>query len=490
MMKFVSKLILANVLCLSSLPTSAAEGTTNPWAATTADIARYLLNLGQYYGFNLNNPVLTLANLTTLTTNQLTTGYAFDALFGSIPVNFTVSDLSRFVPDGSANDDLNDLANNTFKSYQSGGTSDNGNVGAVDAIDQPTSTPPASGGGTYMPGLIKNTQSAQSNYLNDPVSQAIFNILGTPDYSQCTTTDSNNNEVWNSSCTYKYQNLVTQNVIGDPTKYNQPDYFSYSFNEPIIPQLNGNTLISPLMYSTTQGDIPTQSSGLTAKNQAQEAANFIRYASGQVTPVTLPNSSDFSRLYFDAISTDTSAAGVTKSKQALATLNNYFASLRVYAAQTSVGLSNLYYIMSRRMPQTVNSKNTNITPSKNSEAQVEFTLATWRLYNPSGSNPSPVGSSSTMGGSPSPSGSSSQQNDDPCTSSTNWVSCINTSTTPRVQKEIAILLAEINYQMYLDRQIQERILMTNSILLLQNMKSSQPSAPSYGDASTNGSTGN
>jgi intracellular multiplication protein IcmX len=488
MMKSVSKLILANVLCLSSLPASAAD--PNAWTTPTAKIATYLLNLGQYYGFNLIEPVLSLANLTTLTVNQLNTGYAFDALFGSIPVNFTISDLSRFVPEDSANEALNDLANNTFKSYQSGGTSDNGNVGAVDAIDQPTSTPPAAGTGTFMPGVIKNTQSAQSNYLNDPVSQALFNILGTPDYSQCTTLDSNNNEIWNSSCNYKYQNLVAQNVIGDPTKYNQPDYFSYSFNEPIIPQLNGNTLISPLMYSTTQGDIPTQDSGLTAKNQAQEAANFIRYVSGQVTPVTLPSKDDFSKLYFDATSSDTSTAGVTKTKQALATLNNYFASLRVYAAQTSVGLSNLYYIMSRRMPQTVNSTNTNITPGKNSEAQVEFTLATWRLYNPSGSNPSPVGSSSTMGGSTSTSGSSSQQNQDPCTSSTNWVTCINSSTTPRVQKEIAILLAEINYQMYLDRQIQERILMTNSILLLQNMKSSQPSAPSYGDASTSGSTGN
>lgn len=45
-----------------------------------------------------------------------------------------------------------------------------------------------------------------------------------------------------------------------------------------------------------------------------------------------------------------------------------------------------------------------------------------------------------------------------------------------VQKEIAVLLAEINYQMYLDRQIQERILLTNSIMLLQNLKAAQPTA--------------
>jgi intracellular multiplication protein IcmX len=71
--------------------------------------------------------------------------------------------------------------------------------------------------------------------------------------------------------------------------------------------------------------------------------------------------------------------------------------------------------------------------------------------------------------------------DDDSAQLTEWVKNLNKSSSVTVQKEIAILLAEINYQMYLDRQIQERILMTNSIMLLQNMKSSQPSPPNSSD---------
>ena len=57
-----------------------------------------------------------------------------------------------------------------------------------------------------------------------------------------------------------------------------------------------------------------------------------------------------------------------------------------------------------------------------------------------------------------------------------WVQKINTASSATVQKEIAILLSEINYQLYLDRQIQERMLLTNSVSLLQATKASQPNS--------------
>lgn len=470
-MKFVSKVVLVNALCLSSLPAIAEDTYGYNMSQSTSQIATYLLNLGRFLGYNLVNPNLDVTKLSPTTKNQIDTNYAFDALLGSIPVNSLVTALSSFVSSNYPNSKvINALANNTFNNYQSGGSGQNGNVGASSTIDQSTTAPPQ----TSTTGIFSAPQQQQqATYLQDPVSQAIFNILGTPDYTQCL--DSNGK--WQETCQYKYQSKVLANVIGELP--NQPDYFSYTYNQAIIPQLNGNTLIAPLMYSTDSGgnSIPQSASGMNAQNQAQEVANFIRYVSAQVTPPQLPSNSDFQKLYSDAKTTAApGSAEFTKGQLASSTLNTYFANLRTYAAQTSVGLGNLYYIMSRRIPQTVNTNNNKII-SPSSQAQTEFTMSTWRLYNTEGSNnPSPQGGGIQGSGS---------QNNDPCSSNKDWVSCINNSSSGRVQKEIALLLAEINYQMYLDRQMQERILLTNNILLLQNMKSSQPTPPTYSEASDN-----
>ncbi len=193
-----------------------------------------------------------------------------------------------------------------------------------------------------------------------------------------------------------------------------------------------------------------QDSGLTAKSQAQQALNFIRYASAQVTPPSLPKLSAYSELWNQATAKPNSAGyNEVQQKQAAATLSSYFNNLRVYAAQTSVGVSNLYYILSKRLPQNMSAdqSNANIT----SQALNEFNMATRRLFDPTASNTP---------------GQPNQQ----------WIKQINDASPATVQKEIAILLAEINYQMYLDRQIQERILLTNSIMLLQNLKAAQPTA--------------
>ena len=81
-------------------------------------------------------------------------------------------------------------------------------------------------------------------------------------------------------------------------------------------------------------------------------------------------------------------------------------------------------------------------------------MATWRLFSPSeGSN--------------------------------QWLNQINTASTTTIQKEMAILLAEINYQLYLTRQQQERLLLTNTMLLIQSTKGNAPQSsdlsPSHPD---------
>jgi len=114
-------------------------------------------------------------------------------------------------------------------------------------------------------------------------------------------------------------------------------------------------------------------------------------------------------------------------------LNNYMLNLRVYTAQVSVGINNLYYIFAKRVPQNVGGTQQQLT----SQSLSELRMATWRLYNPDQGN-------------------------------SQWINKINTASSETVQKEMAILLAEINYQMYLGRQQNERLLLTNNIMLLQN----------------------
>ena len=118
--------------------------------------------------------------------------------------------------------------------------------------------------------------------------------------------------------------------------------------------------------------------------------------------------------------------------------------MRVYAAQSSVAISNLYGVLSKRMPQTVPSADGK-SNTTSSEALSEFQTATWRLYNPSEKN-----------------------------SDNQWVNLINQSSAATVEKEMAILLSEINYQLYLNRQMEEKNLLTNSVLLVQSLMSNKP----------------
>ena len=449
-MKLVSRIALINLFCFIVLPAAADDIMSQQHAQQTSknteNLAKYLQNLGGFLGYDLtqsptaNNQTVS-QQLLSISTTQLVEGYVYNTFFGAMPVNAISTALSQFVPEQvSGAKIINALANTTFtyQSYSSPSSS-NDKVSANSLIDQPAG-PPATG-------------QQSSTYQQDPVSQAVLNILGTPDVSYCMATDLS---AFTPSCTYLYQNLVMNNVIGtipDPTTF-----FSYSFNQPIIGQLNSNSLMGPLLYTDSKPSKETgspstpstqsQNAGLTAQNQAQEAANFIRYASGAVAPGTLPQAQAYANLYNLAYPPTGTNVPPVQQAQAQATLSNYLANMRVFAAQSSVGVGNLYYILSKRLKQNQGGQNTT------SQALSEFQLATWRLNNPN-SKPD-------------------QQ----------WVNQINTASSATVEKEIAILLAEINYQMYLDRQLQERILLTNSIMLIQNTRATQPTA-NFNNTGTN-----
>src|SRR5690606_34835136 len=139
----------------------------------------------------------------------------------------------------------------------------------------------------------------QQTYQNDPVNQAVLNILGTPDVSYCMSYDKTS---WTSDCKLLYQNKVMEKVVGTLPK--TEEFFSYDYNQNVISQLNSNALLGPLLYATEsarQGTgSPTPSSnspGLVAQNQAQQANNFILYATAAVTPGTLPELQVYDKLY-------------------------------------------------------------------------------------------------------------------------------------------------------------------------------------------------
>jgi intracellular multiplication protein IcmX len=238
------------------------------------------------------------------------------------------------------------------------------------------------------------------------------------------------------------QERVIANILGPIP--NTRDFFTYDYNKQFMSELNSNSLLGPLLYSAEEKGSGTgspspkkENTGLIAQNQVQEAANFIRYASGAITPIHLAARKTYDNLYQMSMANDNSL----QQKQAQITLNNYLADLRVFTAQNSVGVANLYYILSKRLPQKQSTTDNNLVTS---QALSEFNMASWRLFHPN-----------------------LEQN-------TQWITQINQASAATVQKEIATLLAEINYQMYLDRQLQERILLTNSIMLIQHAKTNAP----------------
>ncbi|HRD69123.1 MAG TPA: type IVB secretion system protein IcmX [Legionella sp.] len=444
-MRFLSRFALVNILCLSISPAIAdpllGESSTNQNnSSSNQDLVEYLQNLGSYLGYDLTqNPTETgtvSQELLNLPITSLAENFVFSTFFGAIPVAILSGNTQfQFLPNSAAGaSTINNMANATYNL-------------------QNFSTP----GGQQSATVTVSPLIDQQQYQQDPVSQAVLNILGTPDSSYCTNPDGSFQNPCNPPSfpnAVISQSQVMANVIG-PLPSPALQFLTYNYNQQLIGQLNSNSLLAPLFFTTNNAQSTTgsanpnaQNPGLTAQNQAQQAANFIRYVSGSVSPTPLPKQSDYQNLFLQALPPSGTKVDPAKQAQAQTALTNYFTSLRIYAAQSSVGLGNLYYILSRRLPQTP-SGDGNAT----SQALSEFNMATWRLFNPK------AGDSGGTG-----------------TASKQWVDGINAASPATVQKEIAVLLAEINYQMYLDRQIQERILFTNSVMLMQNTKAAQPTA--------------
>lgn len=391
--------------------------------------ARYLKNLGLYIGYDVDQDgPAAFDTILDYTMSIVSTGqqnlYTF---FAAIPVN----SIFKTFTENTSYDSLNDQANVVFQDYASPGAASG--VSAVENFDQ-------------------------KNYQQDPVSQYVLNIIGTPDWSNCS--DSSSSE--DCLSVDKVMTTVLQDVTKDGLLPGEYDYYSYENNSKFLSQLNGNTLIAPLLYSTKSNE-EQGGNGLPAKSQIEQAQDFIRYATEAVMPLPSMTQADYSKLYSLAYPPTDSDGNYSSSVDATNTINakvglaKYLLGLRVYAAKASVPIGNLYHILGKRMAQTSSSSDGS-TSSTTSEALNEFKAATWRQFDPDKQ------------------------------SSDQWIQKINSASAATVQKEIAILLSEMNYQMYLNRQEQERLLLTQSLLLLQQLSVNKPNNSIPDDVDTGSDT--
>jgi intracellular multiplication protein IcmX len=420
---------MARLLCLFILflcGAVRADTTDTPMLDNTEDIKTYLYNWGLYTGYDISgntsptppNPAKNTLLSDPATQNTLAK-YVMFGLYAALPVQlFSTSSSGKaaiasvFVPSSSLYKTLNDWANYTFPSYST-----------------PDGTAPS------VSSLID-----QESYQIDPVNQALLNLLATPDSTYCKSYDGT---TWTPAsgkdCTLLYGNQVVANAMG--TLPGPDAYYSYDYQAHFLNELNANSLIAPLEYSTEENDNKSDEEiGLVGKNQVEYAANYVRYVSGLIQPIPTIKRSEYDSLLSKAYqspagSTETDAER-TAREDALASLNSYIAKTRIYAARNSVAISNLYALLAKRLVQK--------DLGNTSQAVKEMQMATWRQYDPSKPEEE------------------------------QWIQKINTASPATLLKEIALELSDINQQLYLNRQQDERILLTNTLLLLTNLTNFPP----------------
>ena len=440
----MKRILLSSALSIALVSPSFADngspGTYNPYAESSytalENIQNYLLNLGSYFGFDLTqtptkadpNYTLELMYYQAMAKGSSATNPYFMYPGLSIIGRAAATALNAAYP--SFTSSPTDFFINGYASYTGG--SDNGAQNVYGVSQYNTNS-------TSNISVSPLIDQKATGYQSDPTTQALQNIFYTPDTSVCEATDDKGNNLGLCPSVIS-QYKVMENVTGT-NQQNMSQYSplttifsSQSYFNQIIPQLNVTNLLSPLQYSTSsssdpQTGTPTTNSTqtmLTANSQAQQAQNFVRFATGQTTPISTPSATDLQNLGIQ-LSNSQDPSG---QEQAAQQWSQYVAKLSTYAAQVSVAYNNLNDMMAKRMTTSSGAKN----PS--SQAQSEYEMATWRLLD--------------------------------STKQTAWIKQMQTASPGTIEKEQLSLLAEINYQLYLNRQMQERILLTNSILLLQN----------------------
>ncbi|NBX84308.1 MAG: hypothetical protein EBQ95_01705 [Gammaproteobacteria bacterium] len=462
-MKQIWKTIQIISLSAGLLSLSHAEGETPSYSATSAGtsqddnittLRKHVDNLGGFFGFLISNTPPNIQdqaskyNAQLLNLEQMQKGQSalVSQLFSASVINATFNTFFA----GSPYQALNSLSNTGF----------NQNNFSRAKIDAPS----------------------QTEQPISPVSQLLLNQLSVTPDDFCFEQQNNNPSLynWKKDCAYPFtSSLYLANELGlnvdsssfapsnSRFRYNDfttfgdsitPNIFyptksgdqntSQNPNLALLNQVDASLITSPLIYTKDSGSASTQqgqSQGLIPSTQLQAAQTVARHLSGTTAPVTLASQASINSTLMKI----KSANDVKAQLSTFRTFGVFMMNLKTYSARMSVGLQNIYNMIGKRLPTQSGSDQTS-----SSQAMNEFTMATYRLYSP----PSTDGSS---------------------TAASNWQTMINNASPMTIQKETVMLLAEINYQLYLMRQQQEQLLLTQSVTLLNSL---QP--PTYSDPSS------
>ena len=171
---------------------------------------------------------------------------------------------------------------------------------------------------------------------------------------------------------------------------------------------NAAYFIDPKVYNT--------------KNAQMDAAHYVGFISGMASPFVVFDPSDYQNL-------------VNSSGLQNPAVESYRAAVRSYLAQLSMGTDNMLYLFSQRVPQPGLGSLAGYSTSNQSLAQIDEKMAMHRIGSPQ------------------------------------WYTDMEQSPPATVARETLYTLAEMRYEMYQERQLQERLLATMTTILLQNTQS-------------------
>ncbi len=447
---------LLTIISLLSLPLiSSAEygdgqfistmGTEKSTAASSASSATVnaINMLGQWMGFPLptapSQPVPYMVN--TLTMPDLT--QTINSQYGAAASYLSQTPLigGSVVPEsapytttyGTANSIINTTAssatNNVWATYTTPSIS---TVSVIPNVDMPMSI------------------SSLNSYPCSTIGcEIVYSLLNTPDYTACSSGYSSNNYPYppnSDNCAVpQYDFSVASNLLGVSaiesnntiiygTGFPAPGAFS-TYLQTQMPNMNADVVTSPLTYNSTQ---------------LNNVNNFIHNLTGAlITSLPLPYS-EYQTAYNNIQTAQSNPSLVNQSAEAIF---SYILNLKSFGAYLSVGLSDIEYVIGRRMPNALTGTST---------AFDESMMFTRRLFNNT------------------PSQGSVPDN--------TWINDMNQASPIVLQREMLMLLAEINYQLYLERMQNEKILLTVAAIQLGGTASSAPTIAQSLSALTANST--
>lgn len=410
---------------ISTANTDASTTVSNASSATVTAIN----TLGQWMGFPLPTapaqPVpymvntLAVPDLTQIIDSQYGVAASYlsqtPLIGGSIVPQTAPYDTTYATTNNILNATAVSTTNNVWSTYTTPSTS---TISVIPNVDMPTST------------------SSLTTYPCNTIGcEIVYSLISTPDYTMCTPSYSTNYYAYlpnSDNCPIpQYDFSVASNMLGvSATESNNTVIYGTGFPAPgsfstylqvQMPNMNADVLTAPLAYSSTQ---------------LNNVNNFIHNITGSLTMLLPLPYSEYQTAYNNINTAQSDPALVNQSAEAIF---NYILSLKSFGSYLSIGLSDLEFIMGRRMPNALTGTST---------AADESMMFTRRLFN----------NTPTQGTVP----------------DNTWVNDMNQASPIVLQREMVVLLAEINYQLYLQRMQDEKILLTLAAMQLGSTASMAP----------------